>query len=167
MERKIREYEINIHSLKSGLNKLKIKYEQNKKQIQSLEQETNNLIAKYKKKEDELQIVNNKIKEYKNININVNNKGNNLSIKNKNIYRNKINNNLKTESEESLKNEKIIEENKNLYNKRNNKTLISGGPSLISLTKEKSNFGDYNDIQLINPIENKDDNDSKGKRRKR
>ena len=34
---------------------------------------------------------------------------------------------------------------------------------MISLTKEKSNFGDYNDIQLINPIENKDDNDSKGK----
>ena len=33
LERKIREYEINIHSLKSGLNKLKIKYEQNKNQI--------------------------------------------------------------------------------------------------------------------------------------
>ena len=42
MERKIREYEINIHSLKSGLNKLKIKYEQNKNQIESLEKETNN-----------------------------------------------------------------------------------------------------------------------------
>ena len=159
LERKIREYEINIHSLKSGLNKLKIKYEQNKSQIESLEKETNNLIDKYKKKENQLQIVTNKIKEFKNIN--GINKENNLQIKNRKNNGNKINNNLKTESEESYKRDKLIEENKNIINKRNDKTLASGGPSLISLTKEKSNFGDFNDIQLITPIENREENDKK------
>ena len=39
IQRKIREYEINIHSMKSGLNKLKMDYEQNKKYIEFMEQE--------------------------------------------------------------------------------------------------------------------------------
>ena len=40
---------------------------------------------------------------------------------------------------------------------------MSRGPSLISLTREKSNFGDINDMQLINPIENKQENDNNEK----
>ena len=153
IQRKIREYEITIHSMQSGLNKLRSILEQNKKKIEIMEEEKNILIEKYKKKQNEFELVKNRINDYNNININGNQLKNesNLSNNKRNIRYNNIKNvKLNVKNEESPE----MEENKNINNKRNEKILISGGPSLISLTKEKSNFGDINDIQLLNPIEN-------------
>ena len=157
IQRKIREYEINIHSMQAGLNKLLMKYQENKKQIEIIEEEKNILIEKYKEKEHELELVNNKIKDYKNIHINgiSNPYKENETINKRNIHNNLKKKELVIKTEESLKDE-LIRDNKNQRYKRNQKDLISSGPSLISLTKEKSNFGDINDIQLLNP--QKDDN---------
>ena len=157
IQRKIREYEINIHSMQAGLNKLLMKFQENKKKIEIIEEEKNILIEKYKEKQHELELVNNRIKDYKNININ---SISNPYKENETINRRNINSNFKKKemiikTEESLK-EELIRDNKNQRNKKNQKGLISSGPSLISLTREKSNFGDINDIQLLNP--QKDDN---------
>ena len=157
IQRKIREYEISIHSMQAGLNKLLMKYQENKKQIEIIEEEKNILIEKYKEKEHELELVNNKLKDYKNIHINgiSNPYKENETINKRNIHNNLKKKELVIKTEESLKDE-LIRDNKNQRYKRNQKDLISSGPSLISLTKEKSNFGDINDIQLLNP--QKDDN---------
>ena len=164
IQRKIREYEINVHSMQSGLNKLRTKLEQNKRNIEILEEEKNILIEKYKDKQIEFEKVKNKIIGYNAIKINgkqlnyednsTNNSRNNYNIKNI-----KLNINI----EESPKVYELIEEHKNINNKRNNQVLNSSGPSVISLTKEKSNFGDINDIQLLNPIENPKENDNNEK----
>ena len=164
IQRKIREYEINVHSMQSGLNKLRTKLEQNKRNIEILEEEKNILIEKYKDKQIEFKKVKNKIIRYNTIKINgkqlnyednsTNNSRNNYNIKNI-----KLNINI----EESPKVYELIEEHKNINNKRNNQVLNSSGPSVISLTKEKSNFGDINDIQLLNPIENPKENDNNEK----
>ena len=50
IQRKIREYEISIHSMQAGLNKLLMKYQENKKQIEIIKEEKNILIEKYKEK---------------------------------------------------------------------------------------------------------------------
>ena len=153
IQRKIREYEINIHSIKSGLNKLKMDYEQNKKYIEFMEQEKKILIEKYNNKRKELELVNNKIKGYKS-----NNNKNNVAINSRNINNNIKEKNMNIKTEDSIKEEN--KNNNNINDNRINKVLMSGGPSLISLTKEKSNFGDINDIQLINSVENQKENDN-------
>ena len=168
IQRKIREYEINVHSMQSGLNKLRTKLEQNKRNIEILEEEKNILIEKYKDKQIEFEKVKNKIIGYNAIKINgkqlnyednsTNNSRNNYNIKNIKLNIN---------SEESPKVHELIEEHKNINNKRNNQVLNSSGPSLISLTKEKSNFGDINDMQLLNPIENPKENDNNEKEKEK
>jgi len=184
IERKTKEYEVNLHSMKSNLNKLKIMLEQNKKDIQLMENENNILIEKYQKKQYELELCSKKLKDYQNINLNGSNEKINLSNKNKNddIKPKKRKLNIKLESFNNKNNinnkgDKINENkpikinnnpninNENVYNeiynnsiknrKKNNMALLlSSGPSLISLTKEKSNFGDINDIQLLNSSNN-------------
>ena len=184
IERKTKEYEVNLHSMKSNLNKLKIMLEQNKKDIQFMENENNILIEKYQKKQYELELCSKKLKDYQNINLNGSNEKISQSNKNKNDdikpKKRKLNiklesfnnkNNLNNKGDKINKNKpiKITNNpninNENVYNeiynnsiknrKKNNMALLlSSGPSLISLTKEKSNFGDINDIQLLNSSNN-------------
>ena len=85
-----------------------------------------------------------------------------------------INKTDKTKENSQLKNNNNINsnnDNDNIYNEMNNNIknrkknnmalLLSSGPSLISLTREKSNFGDINDIQLLNAYnEGKDENNT-------
>ena len=188
-ERKKREYEINIHSIKSNINKLKNMYEQNKKDLQFMEIEKNDLIEKFQKKQYELDLCNKKLRDYQNIDMNFKsencnkNENDKIIIYNgkssndlKEIKRKKLNikidsfnnkNNIINKTSKNNENKKIkIANNKNMNNekiyndiydnniknqKKNNiALLLSSGPSLISLTKEKSNFGDINDIQLLN-----------------
>ena len=159
IQRKIREYEINIHSMKANLNKLLTQFEQNKRIIDFMEQEKIMLIEKYNRKQNEFDLVQNKLNDYKNIDININLNENQFKEKAKinirNIYENKKNKKLNIKTEESLKENELKEENTDKKNKKKPPELISSGPSLISLKKEKSNFGDENDIQLINQTENK------------
>ena len=155
IQRKIREYDINIHAMKTNLNKLLTKFSENKRMIEFMEQEKNILIEKYNQKQNEFDAVQNKLNDYKNIDININlseNKYKEKSIINsRNIYENVKNKKLNIKTEEILKEDELKIENKK--NKKNPQELISNGPSLISLTKEKSNFGDDNDIQLLNQTE--------------
>ena len=184
-ERKKREFEVNIHSIKSNINKLKVMYEQNKKDLQYMENEKNALIEKYQRKLFDLDLCCKKLKDYQNINMNMkyemNNKNENgknsknigkyssndlkeynhkrkkLNIiidasnssekKQKNIY------NYKNMNDEKLYND-IYENSINNRKKNSVPILSSSGPSLISLTKEKSNFADINDIQLLNTSNN-------------
>ena len=156
IQRKIREFDINIHAMKTNLNKLLTKFSENKRMIEFMEQEKNILIEKYNQKQNEFDAVQNKLNDYKNIDININlseNKYKEKSIINsRNIYENIKNKKLNIKTEEILKEDELKIENKK--NKKNPQELISSGPSLISLTKEKSNFGDDNDIQLLNQTEN-------------
>ena len=179
IERKCREYEVNIHSIKSNYNKLKKELEQNKKELEFLENEKNMLIEKFKNKQFELQLCNKKLNDYQNMDINFNidrNKVENGKIDNNNINNNNLKNKKLSFKLESLKNknklinqtnekqqikninnienndEKIYNDiyNNSIKNRKNNKgLLLSSGPSIISLTKEKSNFGDINDMQLL------------------
>ena len=190
-ERKKREYEVNIHSIKSSINKLRIMYEQNKKDLIYMENEKNALIEKYQTKMNDLDLCSKKLKDYQNINMNFkqeiikkseNGKINKSKGKNSNDtkeYNNRKKKlNIKIDSSSSNENkQKIIANykymnNDKLYNdiydnsinqrKKNSiPILLSSGPSLISLTKEKSNFGDINDIQLLNTSNNdKNNNDN-------
>ena len=158
IKKKIREYEISIHSMKTDINKLLLEFQKNKKKIQILEVEKNILIEKYTKKQNEYELVNNRINDYKNFNINNNNL--NKYIDNKSgfnkraFYINKKNIKKNIKTEETLKDVEISQNNNANPNDPNNKVLMSSGPSKISLTKEKSNFGDLNDIQLLDQTEN-------------
>jgi hypothetical protein len=49
-ERKAKEFAVNMHSIQSRINKLKMNYEQNIKDIEIIEEENNNLIQKYQRK---------------------------------------------------------------------------------------------------------------------
>ena len=159
IQRKIREYEINIHSMKANLNKLITKFQENKKIIDIMEQEKNMLIENYNKKQNEFELVQNRLNDYKNIDINSNENHfkEKALINNRNIIANMKNKKKNIKTEESLKENETNKENKN---KKNSKELISSGPSLISLTKEKSNFGDVNDIQLLNQSEKNEQEDT-------
>ncbi len=199
ISRKIKEYETNIHSIKANFNKLKIIYEQNKKDLVFMENEKNLLIEKYQQKKFELELCRKKLRDYENINFNskvneeiTNNKNNNknsineLKKRNLNIKIDSFNgkhstNNTdkKKENSQTKIDNNINKNNANIYNeiynnsiknKKNNNIglLLSSGPSDISLIKEKSNFGDINDMQLLNgynegkvensDLENKEDN---------
>ena len=173
MERKAREYEVNIHSIKSNYNKLKKELEQNKKELEFLENEKNLLIEKYKNKQFELVLCNNKLKDYQNMDINFNTNGDNVengkidndnninnpkkrkinikleSLNTKNILTNKTNENKKIKIDNNILNSNNEVLNNNIKNINNKGILLSSSPSLISLTKEKSNFGDINDMQLL------------------
>ena len=200
-ERKKREYEINIHSIKSNINKLKNMYEQNKKELQFMEIEKNALIEKFQKKQYELDLCSKKLRDYQNINMNFKSENSNknengkiivynvngknssndlkeikrrkLSIKidsfnNKNNIINKTSKNnenkeIKIANIKKMNIEKINIYDNNIKNHKKNNIalLLSSGPSLISLTKEKSNFADINDIQLLNtPLNEKNDKNS-------
>ena len=144
--------------MKTDINKLLLEFQKNKKKIQILEVEKNILIEKYTKKQNEYELVNNRINDYKNFNINNNNL--NKYIDNKSgfnkraFYINKKNIKKNIKTEETLKDVEISQNNNVNPNDPNNKVLMSSGPSKISLTKEKSNFGDLNDIQLLDQTEN-------------
>ena len=161
IQRKIREYEINIHSMKANLNKLINKFQENKRIIDIMEQEKNMLIENYNKKQNEFELVQNKLNDYKNIDINL--KENRFkerdTINSRNIYENMKNKKMNIKTEESLKENHLKIENKNKKSEKNSQELISSGPSLISLKKEKSNFGDVNDIQLLNQSEKNEQED--------
>ena len=200
IERKTREYEVNMHSIQSNYNKLRIRFEQNKKELLLIENENNILMDKYKNKQFELELCSKKLKDYQNINfkskenkdknketINHNNKyklndikeikpkKRNLNIK-LDSFNNKINliNNTDRKDEQKqikianniISNKEIM--NNEIYdnsikNRKKNKIgalFLSSGPSVISLTKEKSNFGELNDIQLLN-TSNKENNENK------
>ena len=78
-ERKAKEFDVNIHSIKSRINKLKKNYEQNIKDIEIIEEENNNLIQKYQRKQEELNLSSSKLKDYLNINFNFGNEYNNYN----------------------------------------------------------------------------------------
>ena len=162
IQRKIREYEINIHSMKANLNKLINKFQENKRIIDIMEQEKNMLIENYNKKQNEFELVQNRLNDYKNIDINSNENHfkEKATINSRNIFANMKNKKMNIKTEESLKENEIKKENKNKKSKKNSQELISSGPSLISLTKEKSNFGDVNDIQLLNQSEKNEQEDT-------
>ena len=183
-ERKAKEFAVNMHSIQSRINKLKMNYEQNIKDIEIIEEENNNLIQKYQRKQEELNISSSKLKDYLNINFNFGTEHNNYNNdqgQNKPIRRNL---NIKLESfnnkgypinrtEKKIENKKIrINSIKNLTNDNNSNgsletfplkdnnlnkiaKILSSGPSKISVDKEKSNFGDINDdMQLLNSSNN-------------
>ena len=188
IERKVKEYEVNMHSIKSNFNKLKVIFEQNKKDLLFMENEKNILIEKYQSKKYELDLCQKKLRDYENINFNFNtNKNINLDNNNNmnnikdyskkrkiNIKMESLNNidsenrtNKKSENNQIKKIKKINMniENDNMNNEINDNNikniqknkmalLLSSGPSQISLTKEKSNFGDLNDMQLLNNSNN-------------
>ena len=75
-------------------------------------------------------------------------------MKNKNKLINQTNEKQQIKNINNIENndEKIYNDiyNNSIKNRKNNKgLLLSSGPSIISLTKEKSNFGDINDMQLL------------------
>ena len=192
IERKTREYEVNIHSIQSNFNKLKIMFEQNKKDLLLIENENNILMDKYKNKQYELELCSKKLKDYQNINFKskenknkevinhnnkyklndikeINSKKRNLNLK-LDSFNNKINVINRTDKKNENKQIKIANNiisnkekiNSEIYDnsiknrKKNNigALFLSSGPSVISLTKEKSNFGELNDIQLLNTSNN-------------
>ena len=179
IEKKAKEFEVNIHSIKSNVNKLKIRYIQNKKEIEVIEQEKNNLIEKYQKKKDELMLSAQKLKNYQIINnfktndkkdtINANK--NNIRVyipkmKNKNIKLDSFNNNryIMNRLENKNKNKPIKISNSlnindynnnilghNIKNLINNKNgLVLSGRSPNVALKEKTKFGLNDDLNTSN-----------------
>jgi len=177
IEKKAKEFEVNIHSIKSNVNKLKIRYIQNKKEIEVIEQEKNNLIEKYQKKKDELMLCAQKLKNYQIINnfktnenketINTNKSDARVyipKIRNKNIKLEGFNNNRYIMNKLENKNKPIKINNSlninnnnnnilshNIKNRINNKNglILSGGSPNIAL-KEKSKFGLNDDLNTSN-----------------
>mgnify|MGYP006873016277 CR=1 FL=1 len=183
-ERKAKEFEVKMHSIKSSINKLKMNYEQNIKDIEIVEEENNNLIQKYQRKQEELNLSNSKLKDYLSINLNFGNEYNNNNNDQGQYNPIKRNLNIKLESfnnksypinrtEKKIENKKFrINSIKNVINDKNSNQplgnlalkdknlnriakILSSGPSKISVDKEKSNFGDINDdMQLLSSSNN-------------
>ena len=177
IEKKAKEFEVNIHSIKSNVNKLKIRYIQNKKEIEIIEQEKNNLIEKYQKKKDELMLCAQKLKNYQIINnfktnenkdtINTNKSDSRAyipKIRNKNIKLEGFNNNryimnrlenknkpIKFNNSLNINNNKnnILSHNmKNHINNKNGLILSGGSPNIV--LKEKSKFDLNDDLNTSN-----------------
>lgn len=176
IEKKAKEFEVNIHSIKSNVNKLKIRYIQNKKEIEGIEQEKNNLIEKYQKKQDELMLCAQKLKNYQIINnfktnenkdtINTNKSDSRVYIpkmRNKNIKLEAFNNNryntnrlenknkpIKINNSLNINNNNINILGYNIKNHINNKNglILSGSPNVA--LKEKSKFGLNDDLNTSN-----------------
>ena len=177
IEKKAKEFEVNIHSIKSNVNKLKIRYIQNKKEIEAIEQEKNNLIEKYQKKKDELMLYAQKLKNYQIINnfktnenketINTNKSDTRVYIpklRNKNIKLESFNSNRYIMNRLENKNKPIKINNSLNINKNNNSNILgyiknkiknknelilSGGSPKIAL-KEKTKFGLNDDLNSSN-----------------
>ena len=188
-ERKAKEMAVNIHSIKSRINKLKKNYEQNIKDMEIVEEENNNLIQKYQRKQEELNLSNSKLKDYLNINFNFGNEYNNYNNDQGQCNPIRRNLNIKLESfnnkgypinrtEKKIESKKLrINSIKNLSKDNNSNgslenlalkeknlnkiaKILSSGPSKISVDKEKSNFGDINDdMQLLINSSNNQKND--------
>ena len=177
IEKKEKEFEVNIHSIKSNFNKLKIRYIQNKKEIEAKEQEKNNLIEKYQKKKDELMLSAQKLKNYQTINnLKTNDNKETIStnktdsrvyipkMRNKNIKLESFNNRyiinglknkykpIKFNNSLNIKNNI----NKNIFDlgiKNKNGLILSGGSPNIAL-KEKSKFDLNDDLNSSNNNKN-------------
>ena len=120
IQRKIREYEISLHSMKADFNRLLTKFQQNKNIIKYMEIERNILSEKYENKVNDLKKVNKKINEYKNINGSSGKLETNESINIRNIHeQNKNQNSVNINKKEYPKD--INDINNNNINKNNKK----------------------------------------------